>query len=45
MSKVMGGIFKGIGIVFKSVFVSVLLAGDFIMNLVGVLICAITSQR
>lgn len=40
----MSKVFRGIGVVCKVLFVGVLLIGHVIANLVGVLLCAITSE-
>ncbi len=40
MSKVL----RGIGIVCKVLFVGVLLVGHFVADLIGLLVCAITSE-
>lgn len=40
----MGKVLRGIGIVLKVAFVGVLLIGHFVANLIGLLVCAITSE-
>lgn len=40
----MSKVFRGIGIVFKVLFVGVLLVGHFVADLIGILLCAITSE-
>lgn len=37
-------VFHGIGIVCKALFVGVLLIGHVVANLIGILVCAITSE-
>lgn len=40
----MGKVLRGIGIVLKAVLFGVLLIGHFAANLIGLLVCAITSE-
>lgn len=40
----MSKVFRGIGIVCKVLFVGVLLVGHFVADLIGILLCAITSE-
>ena len=40
----MSRVLRGIGIVFKVLFVGVLLVGHFVADLIGLLVCAITSE-
>ena len=40
----MNKVLRGIGIVCKVLFVGVLLIGHFVADLIGLLVCAITSE-
>ncbi len=40
----MGKVLRGIGIVLKAALVGVLLIGHFAANLIGLLVCAISSE-
>ena len=40
----MSRVLRGIAIVFKVLFVGVLLVGHFVADLIGLLVCAITSE-
>ena len=40
----MSRVLRGIGIVCKVLFVGVLLIGHFVADLIGLLVCAITSE-
>ena len=40
----MNKVLRGIGIVCKVLFVGVLLVGHFVAGLIGLLVCAITSE-
>ena len=42
--KVLSGVGRAAGVCFRWLFAGLLIVGTFVMNIIGALICAITSQ-